>query len=110
MKIALAQMNSNDDLERNCQQMINLVKEAAERSLKERPKIIFFPENSLYFRINSSELIPKIDISCDQIKNLEQLSRQYGIYLHFTNSLFFENKNWNASVLISHEKKNLLKC
>lgn len=101
MKIAVAQLNSNDDIEFNYQQIHTLVTQAGSRPEREKPKIIFFPENSLYFRIDSSESMPRIEITSEQIKKLELLSEQTGIYIHFTSSLYFRDKNWNASVLIS---------
>ena len=118
MKIAVAQLNSNDDIEFNYQQIHTLVTQAGSRPEREKPKIIFFPENSLYFRIDSSESMPRIEITSEQIKKLELLSEQTGIYIHFTSSLYFRDKNWNASVLISpdgqsqvvYQKIHLLLC
>jgi deaminated glutathione amidase len=98
VNIALAQMTSVDSFEKNFDQIRDLVSEACKQSIK--PEIIFFPENSLYFRMNSTEGLPKLVLSSDVVQGLQKLSADFNIKLHITSSLFDQGKNWNASFLI----------
>lgn len=105
MKIALAQLTSIDSIEHNAKEIIRLTQEAFAQPEVDRPKIIFFPENSLYFRIRSDEKLPQIFLDLKEIQVLENLSRDTKIYLHFTSSIFDQGKNWNATVLIAPGEK-----
>lgn len=101
MKIALAQMSSIDDINVNLNQIKEFVISASQKGENEKPEIIFFPENSLYFRMRANEKLPQILLSSKEIQSLEELSRKTQIALHLTSSIFDQGKNWNASFLIS---------
>lgn len=101
INIAIAQMTSVDNAELNLECIIRLVKEASDQPEVTRPRIIFFPENSLYFRINSDEKLPQFFLNSMEFKTLESLSQEKNIYLHLTSTIFDNGKNWNASVLVS---------
>ncbi len=105
MKIALAQLTSIDSVEHNAKEIIRLVEEASRQPESDKPLVIFFPENSLYFRIRSDEKMPQFFLDSKEIQVLENLSRDTGILLHFTSSVFDKGKNWNATVLIEPGEK-----
>jgi deaminated glutathione amidase len=101
LNIALAQMTSVDSVEVNLKQISQMVLEANDQPEAQRPRIIFFPENSLYFRIKSDEKLPQIVLDSSEFKALEHLSNDTNIHLHLTSTIYDSEKNWNASVLIS---------
>ncbi len=101
LNIALAQMTSTDLIEANLQQMSQMVREASLQPESVRPRIVFFPENSIYFRIKSDEKLPQILLNSPEFKALETMSKETNIHLHLTSTIYDNGKNWNASVLIS---------
>lgn len=100
MIIAAAQLNSVDSFEKNLQSVSDLVQEAASQPAAQKPFIIFFPENSLYFRMDQSRSIPEMSLQHPVFKELVKISQQSQISLHLTTAIFHEGKTWNASVLI----------
>ncbi len=110
MKIALAQLNSNDNIDHNVKMISKLVHEA---SVGEQPEIIFFPENSLFFRLSSSAEVKALSFQDIAIQNLCELSSRTGIALHLTSALrddaVDEGKNvFNASFLIKPNQEPTL--
>lgn len=105
MKIAAVQMTSVDSIEINLKFIENITIEILH---KEQPQVIFFPENSLYFRIKADEKIPVIRLQDDCFLRLERLSTHLNVALHLTTTLFDEGQNWNASVFIEPGKKSKL--
>jgi deaminated glutathione amidase len=106
LNIAVAQLNSNDNIERNANQISELIIEASKQKIK--PDIIFFPENSLYFRLDQAARLPEIKLDHSVIHQLEVLANQANIALHLTNSFFLEEKSWNASLLIQPNQKSVV--
>lgn len=96
MKIAVAQLNSNDSIQGN----LNQIKKIIQDSVKEKPEIIFFPENSLYFRINPTTDIEAIDLSHAAISELKHLCKQTAIAAHITTAIKDDGNVYNASFLI----------
>lgn len=101
MKIALAQLNSNDNIDHNTKMITKLV----ESAIEEKPEIIFFPENSLFFRLNSDAEVKALTLQDQEIQALCELSSRTQIALHLTTALrddsIEEGKNvFNASFLI----------
>ena len=96
MKIGVAQLNSNDDIQQNFDQMKNLIL-AAE---SEKPEVIFFPENSLFFRINTEDSIKAINLKDKVITDLKNLCKKTQISIHFTTAILDNDDIFNASVLI----------
>jgi predicted amidohydrolase len=101
LNIAIAQMTSVDSVEVNLKQISQMVLDASAQPESTRPRIIFFPENSLYFRIKSDEKLPQVVLSSPEFKELERLSDEANIHLHLTSTIYDSGKNWNASVLVS---------
>ncbi len=103
MRIALAQLNSNDDIQRNLQQVIGLVSEAAGKVALEKPELIIFPENSLYFRLDTKKSIHALELDSDVFKMLEDVAQKSQIALHLTTAFadqkHSETKFFNASIL-----------
>ncbi len=62
MKIAIAQLNSVNHIHKNLYEIERLLSECFELPLEKRPEIIFFPENSLFFRIDEDEKIQAISL------------------------------------------------
>lgn len=101
MFIAAAQLNSVDSFDQNLQSISALVHEAAQRSPEQKPSIIFFPENSLYFRMDQSHSIPQMTLEHPVFETLKKSSQQSQISLHLTTALYHEGKTWNASILVN---------
>ena len=100
VSIAIAQLTSVDDFNFNIDQIVKLIVIANSESENKKPEIIFFPENSIYFRINQNEQLPKLSLQSDAVFKLEKISQTTGICLHITSGFFDEGKMWNASILI----------
>lgn len=97
MKIAVAQLTSIDDIDFNFLEMKKLIIQSG----IEKAELIVFPENSLFFRINSESQIKSIQISDPLISEFENLASQYNLSIHFTTSVLDNNsKIFNASILI----------
>jgi deaminated glutathione amidase len=96
MKIGIAQLNSNDDIQNNLNQIKKIILDAK----IEKPEIIFFPENSLYFRITPEALIEAIDLEGPVIGELKDLCKQTSIALHLTTAIKENGQVFNASVMI----------
>lgn len=110
MKIALAQLNSNDDIDHNIKMITKLVEQAA---VEEKPEIIFFPENSLFFRLSSNAEVKALSLQDQAVRTLCELSSRTQIAFHLTTALrddsIFEGKNvFNASFLIKPNQEPIV--
>lgn len=101
MKVAIAQLNSVNHVQKNFTEIEKLVLECFNLPESDRPTIIFFPENSLFFRVDENEKIQAIALEDKVFKNLQALSDRTKFHLHITTAIYHEQKNWNASVLVS---------
>lgn len=88
MKIALAQLNSSDDVSHNVDVITGLVESAA---AVEKPEIIFFPENSLFFRFNLNAEVKALTLRSEEILSLCKLSSKTNTALHLTTALKVES-------------------
>lgn len=100
MKFGIAQINSSDSIQENKEQIIKFLNNAQ----LEKPEIIFFPENSLFFRIKADEKIKAIAIDDPAFRELEQVSKKTGISIHLTTAILEDGHVFNASVLIDKQK------
>jgi deaminated glutathione amidase len=98
MKIAIAQLNSNDDVPKNLNTILEMVERAS--GLPVKPEIIFFPENSLYFRIRAEDTPVTISESAPELRTLIAASLQSKIALHITTPVSMNGDVFNASILI----------
>jgi predicted amidohydrolase len=102
MKIALAQLNSIDQVAQNLESIKKLVKLAQ----LEKPEIIFFPENSLFFRIKSEAEIEALALTNSVFLELADLANQTQIALHLTTAIRdLDSKDYNASIIICPNQK-----
>ncbi|MFZ3231920.1 MAG: nitrilase-related carbon-nitrogen hydrolase [Pseudobdellovibrio sp.] len=99
LKVALAQLNSNDDIQSNLNSIIKLIDEAV--ASPNKPKLILFPENSLYFRISAEDQVKAIKKNSTIWSELQSKANLAGISLHLTTAIMDQdNKIYNASILI----------
>ncbi len=96
MKIGIAQLNSNDNIQENFNQIKKLILDAQ----SENPDVIFFPENSLYFRIDTSSAVQAINLNDQVISDLKDLCAQTQTAIHLTTAISEAGKIFNASVWI----------
>lgn len=101
MRVALVQMTSVNNLEQNFQQIEKIILDCDKLSAENKPEIIFFPENCLFFRIDDGEKIQPLLVTDLIFKKLKKLSQSTHIYLHLTTAMLDSGKVWNASVLVS---------
>jgi predicted amidohydrolase len=104
MKIAVTQLNSSDDIQKNLQQISRLVTEAS----VQKPDIIFFPENTLFFRLRQDEKVVPVKMNGPEIAHLSALSEKHNTCLHFTSAIEEGGHVYNASVLIKPKEAPLL--
>ncbi len=105
MKIALAQLNSVNNIENNFSAIEKKILNLKKIQPVDRPRLVVFPENSLFFRIDENEKIQALECNSEVFQKLEKLSIELNIYFHLTTAMRDQNKIWNASVLISPNKK-----
>lgn len=96
LPVAICQMTSVDDVEKNFEQiqiLLSKIKEA---------KIIFFPENCLYMRLKEGEKIAGFEIDDSIFSRLSKLANERQLALHLGSVAIRENgKLSNATVFIS---------
>lgn len=100
LKIAVCQMTSVDDVEKNFQQI-----EQAVLGLKQA-QIAFFPENCLYMRIQEGQRISGFTLQDDIFKRLSSLTLKTKIALHLGSvplkeTLNGQEKLTNATIFVS---------
>ncbi|AGH94995.1 carbon-nitrogen hydrolase family protein [Pseudobdellovibrio exovorus] len=96
MKIGIAQLNSNDDVRSNFEQ----IKQIILSSEKEKPEIIFFPENSLFFRISNDKNLEAISLEDQVIVDLQVLCAKQQVAIHLTTAVKENGKVYNATIFI----------
>ncbi len=102
LKISVLQMNSNEDVDRNLNQMKRGVEEAA----KAGSSILFFPENSIYFRCSQSESMRYFGLDDGVFGQLQAMAEQFKMHLHLGSAPILENgKRTNSSVIIAPGKE-----
>jgi len=96
MKIGVAQLSSNDDIQKNFNQIKGLIVD----SLSEKPEVICFPENSLYMRIDPNDKVKALSLDDKIITEFKELCAKTQIAIHLTTAIQDDKKIFNASVLI----------
>jgi len=96
MKIGIAQLNSNDDIHKNFVEIKRIILEAE----VEKPEVIFFPENSLFMRIDPNSEVTAISLENDMISELKDICAKTKINIHLTTPILDDAKVYNASILI----------
>lgn len=105
MKIGLAQLNSIDSLKENFKNILKLI----ELAKSEKPDLIVFPENSLYFRLDPETKVQALRIDDLVFVDLQKISDQMQTAFHLTTAIEdHDNKVFNASVFIQPEKPILI--
>lgn len=103
VRVALAQLNSNDEIQNNLNQILILIDQACTNDKK--PDLIVFPENSLFFRLSSSQRIEALNLNSNHWDSLKEKAKQYSVWLHLTTAVVdVDKKTYNASVLIRPDK------
>lgn len=96
LRVALCQMNSVDDSERNFTQILSLLAQ-----VQTPVELVCFPENALYFRIIAAEEIPRIDISDPRFQAICQWAKAHSAYVHLGSvPVKMGDKLGNTSLLI----------
>ena len=96
MKIAISQLNSNDEISANLHSMQQAILQASD----EQAEIVFFPENALYFRISNTDKVKPIKIDGFEIETLSEFCKEHSIAAHFTTAFEEAGAVYNASMLI----------
>lgn len=96
MKIGIAQLSSNDDIQQNYEQIKKILLNAK----SEKPEVIFFPENSLFFRISPSAAIQPVSLNDKVIFDLKEICAEVKIAIHLTTAVTENDQVFNASIWI----------
>lgn len=95
--IAIGQMNSTDSVEKNLQQIKELLSQVSPAT-----ELICFPENSLYMRIKEGEKIEGIELSNPAFSELAMEAKARKQFLHLGSVALRENGVLkNASILVT---------
>ncbi|MFN8846711.1 MAG: nitrilase-related carbon-nitrogen hydrolase [Bdellovibrionales bacterium] len=102
IKVGLAQLTSVDDKASNFDQIINLLKKIEGSSCQ----IVFFPENSLFLRINEGSEISPFSLSDSFILKLQIWADQFKCAIHLGSvPVRVDEHIYNASVWLEPGKK-----
>ena len=104
MKIGIAQLNSNDSVQENLSQIKKIITAAA----IEKPEIIFFPENSLFFRLKQDNAMLGLNLDGKEIQELKSHCAENQLAIHLTTAIEENGAVYNASVLIEKNQKATL--
>lgn len=97
LKIAVCEMTSVNDVEKNLVQIQNLLKEVEAKGAVD---LVCFPENSLFFKIGDKK-IQSLSLNHAHLKTLAQWCGKNSSYIHLgALPLEIEGEVFNASVLI----------
>lgn len=95
--VGIAQLRSNEDITGNLKQILTLID-----SIKSGVDIVFFPENSLYFRIKESDKVHYFDQEAFELKQIAKSCINKKIHVHIGSVPFMENGvPGNSSILIT---------
>jgi deaminated glutathione amidase len=97
--IAVAQLNSTDNFESNLTQILDLISAAAKTH--PRPKIVFFPENSLYLKVSNLDKVQAVKLLDSCIQKIDSFVKQVEICVHLTTATEQLNKMFNSSLLFT---------
>lgn len=98
-------MTSVDDWDENIESCLNLALRAVRDSSVDA---IFFPENSLYMRLNRSESIPSIELSDRRFDSISTFAKKHGCYMFLGSlPLRVSDKVYNSNVIITPEGERL---
>lgn len=99
MKVAVVQMNTKQDKEKNMQDIKNFIEEAVNKNAE----LISFPEYCTYMGpdVEKAEYAENI-IEGDTYKTLSKLAKEYAIYIHIGSIVeaHDEEKSYNTSFMI----------
>lgn len=101
MKLAFAQMCSVNSIEKNLQSIFDLLATLETLSSSEKPKIVFFPENSLFFRIDEGEPLKSVHIKSESVLKLDQWVKNNNIDLMLTTAIEKSGKIFNSTLFLS---------
>ncbi|MFS4460979.1 carbon-nitrogen hydrolase family protein [Bdellovibrio sp. HCB2-146] len=95
--IAAVQMTSIDDVDSNVMQVEALLEDIFKT---QKPRLVCFPENCLYFRIIEGEKIEGFSLAHPALRRMAELSQQYKTYLHMGSvPLYVDGHLYNSSVV-----------
>lgn len=99
LEIAVVQMASVDDIERNLEQIETLV----EKIFKSHsPRLLCFPENCLYLRVVEGEKIDGLTLDHPAFNFISRLAQLHQAYFHLGSvPLLGEGALYNSSVLVT---------
>tara|TARA_B110001454_G_C12723310_1_gene436574 strand:- start:59095 stop:59949 length:855 start_codon:yes stop_codon:yes gene_type:complete len=101
LKIGLAQLNSNDDLNRNVDQIIGLLEQ-----VQEGVDIVFFPENSLFFRVRENDTVNYLTLDSAEFEKIAGVCAKKNLHVHLGSvPLMDRGSPSNSSILITPAQK-----
>lgn len=96
LRVAICQMNSVDDAEKNFAQVLSLLSQ-----VQTPVDLVCFPENALYFRVTASEDVPGIEISDPRFQAICAWAKTHSAFVHVGSVPIKKgNKLGNTSILI----------
>lgn len=96
MKIALAQMNSVDDLRVNTDKIKSMISAAA----RQGAELVLFPENALYFRIKAGSSVVAVKPESTELREIAEHCFREKTKAHLTTAILENDVIYNASVMI----------
>ena len=99
--VAVMQMTSIDHVDSNVQQMEKLLRQVPR---DKAVRLVCFPENCLYMRVNEGEAIQGLEIHDPAFSHLAALAQELGLFIHLgALPLRLEGHLYNSAVLITDQ-------
>lgn len=96
LRLGLAQMTSNDDIQANLQNVEFLYKKA----LGERADLVVFPENTLFMRLQSGAAVSGVDLQGPEISHLAKLVENSEVPMLLTTAVKLGGQRFHNSTLL----------
>ena len=104
MKIGIAQLNSTNSVEKNYNQIRDLLESL--RQSENMPELVIFPENSLFFRIDEGEAVQALSLDSELWAGLQKLAADLQIDLMLTTAVNHAGHITNSIVFVSSEQSS----
>lgn len=100
MKLSVAQLTSVDDFSAN----LRMIKDLFLRGVSQESDLVIFPENTLYFRIQSGSKLKSVELDGPEFSALKKMVDEFGTSIMLTTPLRAGEKFSNSTVLLNPQE------
>lgn len=104
LDLFVVEMTSNASVQANLETIVKSLRDVSNSSAAEVPRLVSFPENSLFFRLRSTDQFPDVDIHSKELKQIAEIARQERLNVHLGSlPLTIDGKRMNSTVWIDDQ-------